>query len=510
MTAAALDTLIPATPAPGDAASGDPSEEAWKLARARPIRGSELRLELGMTAAFLAMAIPLALTALPVTGIEPIVLALVPAFAIAALVEFPIAGGSFTPTQLMLVPLFVVAPAPYVPLLAFAGFLLGVLIAHARREQALDRTVFCAGDAMHSLGPALVITVLASGDAAQSTVLVVLLAFGAQLFADFASASVHELLSIKAVPGEHVRVMLRIWGVDLALTTVGILAAGLAVDAPLMALAPLPLVLLLGRLAADRMQRIDDAKVRTVALELEQNRRQTALEQLERQVSFLQDVSHELRTPVTIARGHLDNARRAGSRPELGVALDELGRIDRMIERLLMMARAEQPELMDPRPLDAESFLEDRFVRWSDTVGRNWRLEALASGVLTADEDALTAALDALIENAIKHTTPGQMISLESRLERGALVIEVTDGGSGIPPEALGQIFDRFGQADASSELRQEGTGLGLAMVNAVATAHGGSCAVESSPAGSCFSLRVPSFEPLRAEGNLVRVSEGT
>ncbi len=474
------------------------TEPNWD-GRNRPIKGSELRLELSMTVAFLLAAGALAVVAQPTTEIHPLAGVLVIAYAIAARVEFPIAGGSFTPTELTLIPLFVLAPAEYVPLLVFAGFVLAALSASVTRAQPLDRVVFSAGDSFHALGPALVITAVAAGDATHASALALVAAFAAQVVADFASASVHELLSLKAGPREHIRMMFRVWGVDAALATVGALAAWQAVETPLAALATLPLVLLLGRLAADRMHRIDAARERALALELERGRRQAAIDLLHRQVGFLQDVSHELRTPVTIARGHIDNAHRTSGRPEgLGVALDELGRIDRMIERLLMMARAEEPERLQRRPLDAVVHLEERFVRWSDTVPRPWRLGELAPGTLNADADALNAVLDALLENAVKHTTRTQAIELRSRDDHGTLTIEVSDAGSGIPADALGRIFDRFGRAEPrqASHDGGAGLGLGLALVDAVARAHGGRCSVESSPSGSRFSLSLPGFAP--------------
>jgi signal transduction histidine kinase len=235
---------------------------------------------------------------------------------------------------------------------------------------------------------------------------------------------------------------------------------------------------------------VDAAHERLVALEQERGRRQAAAELLERQNQFLGDVSHELRTPVTIARGHLEALR---TLPEHAVAIDELGRIERIIERLLVLARAEQPAA--PREaLDAEAFLEDRFVRWSDSILRSWQLDELAHGTLVADGDALAAALDALLENAVKHTREVDTIRLRSRAIGGTLAIEVTDGGDGIPAEALDRIFERFGRADSARNRELGGAGLGLAIVDAVARAHGGSCSVRSSPAGSTFTLRLSAF----------------
>ena len=108
----------------------------------------------------------------------------------------------------------------------------------------------------------------------------------------------------------------------------------------------------------------------------------------------------------------------------------------------------------------------------------------------------MRAALDALLENAVKHTTSAQQIRVGSRVEDGALVIEVADRGNGIPASALEQVFRRFARASGEGNTRTGGVGLGLATVDAVAKAHGGRCEVSSSPAGSVFSLHLPGFEP--------------
>lgn len=381
-------------------------------------------------------------------------------------------------------------------MLVFAALVIAAGAAAAAGAAKLDRVVFAAGDSVHALGPAAVILLLAGGDAGQMTALVVLAAFAAQIAADFVSSSVHELLAMGAPARVHVRVVLQAWSVDVALGSVGLLAAAIAIDAPWAALAPVPLVLLLRVLAADRVRRIGAAHERLVALELERGRRRAASELLDRHNRFLQDVSHELRTPVTIARGHLENLRRLrGTSPETGVAIDELERIDRIVERLLVLARAGEQDALNFQRLEAEDFIEDLFVRWSDAVPRPWQLGDLAGGALMADGDALRAALDALVENAVKHTTGTQHIRLSSRVEAGGIVIDVADGGSGIPEEALGRIFERFARADQDRDSRIAGTGLGLATVDAVARAHGGICSVTSSPRGSTFSLRLPGFE---------------
>jgi signal transduction histidine kinase len=218
---------------------------------------------------------------------------------------------------------------------------------------------------------------------------------------------------------------------------------------------------------------------------------------MDAQRRFLHDASHELRTPVTIARGHLEALQRGKGAAE--VALDELERIERITERLLLLAKTEQPDFVAAANIDVEPFLEDVFVRWSEVSPRAWRLGSVAPGSLRADPEALRTALDALVENAVKHTDRADAIELRALAHDRTLVLEVADEGPGIPREALGRIFDRFGRADPARSRTDGGAGLGLAIVSAIAEAHGGRCTVETSPAGTTYSLELPGFQATRA-----------
>jgi signal transduction histidine kinase len=220
---------------------------------------------------------------------------------------------------------------------------------------------------------------------------------------------------------------------------------------------------------------------------------------LERQEMFLHDVSHELRTPVTIARGHLELLQVDAERSrEVAVALDELTRIDRIISRLMLLAKSERPDFLAPHELDAAAFVEDVFMRWADVVPRVWRLGPVVAGTVVADEEALRTALDALLENAVKHTEPREAIELRARADGGELVLEVADGGHGIPADAVDRIFERFARVDDARNRETGGAGLGLAIVAAVAKAHGGSCGVTRQAHGTVFALRLPRFTRTR------------
>jgi signal transduction histidine kinase len=216
---------------------------------------------------------------------------------------------------------------------------------------------------------------------------------------------------------------------------------------------------------------------------------------LDQEERLLHDVSHELRTPVTIARGHLELlGRRLGAgQPELTVAFDELHRIERIVDRLLLLARAERPDFVVPASVRLVPFLEDVFMRWAEVAPRAWRLGEILDVTLQVDEAWLRAALDALLENAVQYTDDHARIELSARGEGHAVVICVSDGGPGIAADSLTRVFERFARSDASRSRREGGAGLGLSLVAAVARAHGGTCTARSVVGeGSSFELSFP------------------
>ncbi len=240
-------------------------------------------------------------------------------------------------------------------------------------------------------------------------------------------------------------------------------------------------------------------------------RRQAALEEMKRvsdhnlllldqQRQFLQDASHELGTPIAIALGHAELIERAATDQEIAadarVAVDELMRMRRLTSRMLLLAAADGPAFLRLAPVDAEELLVHTLQRWGH-VARNWSVGSLDAAVLHADADRLTLAIDALVENAVAHTTCDDSIELSTRREGDQLVLSVTDSGPGIPADDADRIFTRFARVDAGRNRAAGGFGLGLAIVKAIMAAHGGSVGVRSTVGkGSVFELRFP-YGPL-------------
>lgn len=223
---------------------------------------------------------------------------------------------------------------------------------------------------------------------------------------------------------------------------------------------------------------------------------------LEGQREFVRDASHELRTPITVARGHAELIRDSGADGQVAkdadVVLDELGRLSRLADRLLILTAADHPGFLSTEVVEVEPLVVGLMRRWSPTARREWRVLVAAEGTVLADRERLETALDALLENAVKATADGGSIAVGCRSEAGGrLVLEVTDDGAGIGGEALPRIFERFSKLEPDRSRMNGGTGLGLSIAKAIVEAHGGSIAVESEEGqGATFRISLIGFEP--------------
>ena len=148
------------------------------------------------------------------------------------------------------------------------------------------------------------------------------------------------------------------------------------------------------RSAMEDLRRVSDANLRL----------------LQRERQFVQDASHELRTPITVALGHAELVERGSTGPELAedarIVVDELLRLRRLADRLLLLATSEDPDFLSRSPVDMGQLLAAALQRWTP-IDRRWRLEPTEPAAVVGDPDRLGLALDALIENAVKHTGPG-------------------------------------------------------------------------------------------------------
>ncbi len=205
---------------------------------------------------------------------------------------------------------------------------------------------------------------------------------------------------------------------------------------------------------------------------------------------LLSDVSHQLRTPLTVARGHLEVLRRTGGLADemaagetVDLVVDELDHMRALVEHLLLLGRAMEPDFLATEPVDLRSFLGDLHAAAEVLGPRQWRLAPVPDVVVRADAAKLRGALLNMAENAVHATAPGDIVAFVATVEvrTGWLSLAVEDSGPGIPPARRQEALARFARPGARDE---GGSGLGLAIVKAVAEAHGGEVRIEGSPFG--------------------------
>jgi signal transduction histidine kinase len=234
-------------------------------------------------------------------------------------------------------------------------------------------------------------------------------------------------------------------------------------------------------------------------------------ESFERQRTFIADASHELKTPLTLIRADAEVLSRGLADPAMAddnreLVEDLLGETDRMsavLSDLLLLARLDADRLSVSRePFDLAAVLSETTERFATRAAAEGKtLEVHHSGKLPARGDAARTGqiLAALLDNALRFTPPGGLVTIEGRTADRRVEAIVADTGPGIPPENLGRVFERFYRADPQSAARTRGptgggTGLGLAIARDLARVQGGELSASGGEGGGArFTLRVPS-----------------
>lgn len=218
---------------------------------------------------------------------------------------------------------------------------------------------------------------------------------------------------------------------------------------------------------------------------------------------FVADASHELRTPLAVVRGNLETLCAEGASPgerdeAMTAVRDELGRMERLIDDLLALARLEADIRRRPfQPLDATVLLEEAAGRGRALAGdRTFAVDAPERLWVLGDPDLLDAALGNLVRNASHHTSPDGRITLSARAEGDSVALSVADDGPGIPGADIERVFDRFYRGPATRDDRGGGSGLGLAIARRLAELHGGSVRAGNGPdGGAVFTITLPRSE---------------
>ncbi|MGH3361369.1 MAG: ATP-binding protein [Nocardioides sp.] len=212
------------------------------------------------------------------------------------------------------------------------------------------------------------------------------------------------------------------------------------------------------------------------------------------QRQFLDDAGHELRTPLTVLRGHLelldpeDPTEVAATRELL---LDEADRMTRLVGDLILLAKSQRPDFLDPQPVSLERFTHTVLAKARGLAERSWVLDGAAEAIVTMDEQRITQAVLQLADNAVKHTGEGDEVGIGSSVTGDRVRVWVRDTGAGVTEADRQHIFERFGRAVVAED--DEGFGLGLSIVQAICDAHGGTVGVEAAvPSGARFVIALP------------------
>ena len=213
------------------------------------------------------------------------------------------------------------------------------------------------------------------------------------------------------------------------------------------------------------------------------------------QRNFINDAGHELRTPITIIRGHLELMDEENSeevQETTTLVIDELDRMSRFVEDLILLAKAERLDFLQLETVDIKIFTQEIFSNAHALGERNWCLDNTETGMIIFDRQRLTQAVMNLAQNATQHTTNNDRIAIGSAIEKGEIKFWVRDTGEGINQTDQQRIFDRFARV-ANSRRRSEGAGLGLSIVKAIAEAHDGEVILKSQPGkGAKFCIILP------------------
>lgn len=211
------------------------------------------------------------------------------------------------------------------------------------------------------------------------------------------------------------------------------------------------------------------------------------------QRKLLNDAGHELRTPITIIQGHLELM---GNEPQeqqetLHLVFDELDRMSRLVNNLILLAKAERFDFLQEETINIALFTQEIYAKITVLAPRQWQLQNQGQGNFEGDRQYLTQAMINLAQNAVQHTQESDTIILGSKSDRHTVFFWIQDTGEGFAAKDREIIFQRFGRANHHQHSQRQG--LGLSIVKAIALAHQGKVEADSElNQGATFTLILP------------------
>jgi heavy metal sensor kinase len=217
---------------------------------------------------------------------------------------------------------------------------------------------------------------------------------------------------------------------------------------------------------------------------------------------FLADASHELRTPLTVIKGELQElvaheASQNEVREHIGSVLEEVARLEHLVSGLLVLSRLDagdaQREWLDVDLGELATSTVEQMRLLAEDRGIQLQSSALSPVTVRGDRGRLKQVIVNLLDNAIKFTPRGGVVSLRAESQEHYGLLEVSDSGIGIPAAAVPHVFDRFYRVDAARSREDGGAGLGLSIVHSICAAHAATIEVDSAPgSGSRFRVKFP------------------
>lgn len=224
---------------------------------------------------------------------------------------------------------------------------------------------------------------------------------------------------------------------------------------------------------------------------------------IERQSEFVENVSHELRTPLTIIQAKQElllkepNSKIIDKSEEISIALDETKRLSKLTKDLLLLTRADSKKMIiNKEDVEIDKYLENLIKPYNELASiQNKKIELNLNydNIVSFDLNKIHQVIVILLDNALKYTEEGDIITITTRLKENRCFIEIKDTGIGISNDGVKHIFDRFYREDKARNRETGGSGLGLAIAHSIIKAHNGSIKVaHNKPKGSIFTIKLP------------------